>query len=228
MPCNVTKITHSANNFKSRWCRRYRGLLSPGHTIAQEDLPLEIEQFEEEEYVVIRNVGDEEVDITGYSINFEAGEDSQVDQIRQLEGEVIIGPDEEVTVATGEETTTDTDIELADPYDGFVLNNENLDVVALLDENENIVVSTEGEVQDNGDEEETDDDEDEEDVDEDEEDVDPGEDDEEDPGDDDEEDPGDRGEPTEEEDEDDDEDEDETDAAATDEEDEKDDGCPNR
>ena len=208
------------------------GLLSPGHTIAQEDLPLEIEQNAEDEYVIIRNVGDEEVDITGYSINFEAGEDSNVDQIRELDGEVVIGPGEEVTVATGEQTTIDVDVELADPYEGFVLNNEDPDVVALLDEDENIVATSEGEAQDEGDEEEMDDDEDEDD-------VDPGEDDEEDPGagedpgDDDDEDPGDRG---------DEDQKDEDEAAADDEEEEddkdekdekeaedkKDDDCPNR
>ena len=172
----------------------------------------------EDEYVIIRNVGDEEVDITGFSINFEAGEDSNVDQIRELDGEVVSGPGEEVTVATGDETTIDADVELVDPYDGFVLNNEDPDVVALLDENQNIVVSSEGEAQDEGDEEDTDDG--------DEDDTDPGDDDEEDPGagedpgDDDEEDPGDRGD-TDTDDEEMDEDEDEDAAATDDEKDEK-------
>lgn len=174
--------------------------------------------------LVIRNVGDEEVDITGYSINFEAGEDSNVDQIRELAGEVIIGPGEEVTVATGEETTIDADVELADPYDGFVLNNEDPDVVALLDENQNIVVTTEGEAQDEGDEEDT--------ADDDEDDIDPGDDDEEDPGDDDE-DPGDCGDADDEEMAEDEEEEDDAAAAddgdeeeKKDEKDKKDDDCP--
>ena len=120
------------------------GFITPAATVAQTDLPIEIEQFPEEEYVVLRNVGDEDVDLTGYGLTFEDEESSQVDQVRQLSGDVVIGPGEEVSVATGDETTVDTDVTLADPYDGFVLNNDGTDVISLVDPDGNMVVSTTG------------------------------------------------------------------------------------
>lgn len=140
------------------------GLLSPGAVVAQTDLPLEIEQTAKDEYVVIRNVGDEEVDITGYQINFEAGEGSNVDQIRELDGEVIIGPGEEILVPTGGLAVLNGDAFLKDPYETEVLNNEEPDVVALLTPSGETVTTTNEATQEpddgddggNGDEEEGD------------------------------------------------------------------------
>lgn len=121
----------------------FAGLITPAATVAQTDLPIEIEQNAEEEYVVLRNVGDDDVDLTGYSINFEA-EDEDYNQVRQLSGDVMLAPGEEVTVATGDETTVSTDVTLVEPYDGYVLRNDGSDEIALLDPDGNTVVSTAG------------------------------------------------------------------------------------
>lgn len=119
------------------------GFLSPGAVIAQTDLPLEIKQFPESEYVVIRNVGDEEVDITGYKINFDA--EGGNNQIRQLAGEVVIGPGEEIVVPTGaEEVDQPNLVQFTKPYTGSILANDGSDVVALLTPNNEVVVMTDG------------------------------------------------------------------------------------
>lgn len=119
------------------------GFATSGHTIAQTDLPVEISQNAEEEYITITNTGDEEVDLTGYQINFEAGEDSNVNQIRELSGEVLIPAGEDILVPTGSNEISGDNIgELVDPYQTEVLNNENPDVVALLDPDGNVVAST--------------------------------------------------------------------------------------
>ena len=119
------------------------GLATSGQAMAQTDLPVEISQNAEEEYVTITNTGDEEVDLTGYQINFEAGEDSNVNQIRELSGEVLIPAGEDILVPTGiNEISGGNIVELVDPYQTEVLNNENPDVVALLDPDENVVAST--------------------------------------------------------------------------------------
>ena len=119
------------------------GLLSPGAVIAQTDLPLEIKQFPESEYIVIRNVGDEEVDITGYKINFDA--EGGNNQIRQLAGEVVIGPGEEIVVPTGaEEVDQPNLVQFTKPYTGSILANDGSDVVALLTPDDEVVVTTDG------------------------------------------------------------------------------------
>lgn len=93
--------------------------------------------------MTITNTGDEEVDLTGYQINFEAGEDSNVNQIRELSGEVLIPAGEDIVVSTGiNKISGDNIVELVDPYQTEVLNNENPDVVALLDPDGNVVAST--------------------------------------------------------------------------------------
>nr|WP_303650352.1 lamin tail domain-containing protein [Halalkalicoccus sp. NIPERK01] len=120
------------------------GLVTPVAAVAQTDLPIEIEQNAEDEYIVLWNLGDDEVDLTGYGLNFDNEESSQRDQVRQLSGNVALAPGDDVTVATSDETTVDTDVTLADPYDGSVLNNDGTDVVALVDPDGNTVVSTDG------------------------------------------------------------------------------------
>ena len=119
------------------------GVAATGLGSAQQHSRLEIKQYPVEEYVVITNVDPElEADITGYSINFEA-EDDDYNQIRELAGEVVIAAGESITVPTGaREVEADNIVELADPYDGEVLNNDGSDVVTLLDTNGEIVWST--------------------------------------------------------------------------------------
>lgn len=118
------------------------GVSATGVGAAQQDYDLRITQYPEEEYVVIANVGDSDADITGYSINFEA-EDDDYNQVRELAGEVVIATGDSITVPTGaREVTADNIVELADPYEGEVLNNDGSDVVALLDPDGNEVAST--------------------------------------------------------------------------------------
>lgn len=121
-----------------------------------EGLPLSIEIFAEDEYITITNDGEEDVDLTGYSINFEAPEDDY-DQIRALSGEVVLSPGNTITVPTGttSEVSTGTIVELQDPYETEVLNNEEPDDVAILDEQGNVVASS-GDTGDGGDDGETD------------------------------------------------------------------------
>lgn len=109
-----------------------------------EQLPLEIEIYAEDEYIVITNTGDEAVDLTGYSVNFEAPMDDY-DQSQALAGEVVIEAGDSITVPTGaREVVTGTIVELEEPYDGEVLNNENPDVVAIFDEQGNVVATSDG------------------------------------------------------------------------------------
>ncbi|WP_238532795.1 lamin tail domain-containing protein [Halalkalicoccus jeotgali] len=117
------------------------GLAAGGHATAQTDLPVEISQSPEAEYLTITNTGEEELDLTGYKINFDA--EGGNDQIRELAGDVVLPAGGEVTIATGDETTIDTDYELADPYNGPVLNNDGTDAIALLDPEENLVAPRE-------------------------------------------------------------------------------------
>lgn len=125
------------------------GLASSGNAIAQTDLPVEIAQHAVDEYVVIRNVGDDEIDLTSYQINFEAGEDSNEDQIRTLAGEVTVAAGEEIIVPTGvNEVSGDNVVELDDPYETERLNNEDPDVVALLDPEGNVVVQSDERIDD--------------------------------------------------------------------------------
>lgn len=115
------------------------GLAAGGHATAQTDLPVEISQNPEEEFVTITNTGDEDLDLTGYRINFDA--EGGNDQIREIAGDVVISAGDEITIATGGQTTVDTDYELTDPYDGYGLNNDGTDRVELLDPEGNAVVS---------------------------------------------------------------------------------------
>ena len=116
------------------------GLAAGGHATAQTDLSVEISQNPEEEFVTITNTGDEDLDLTGYRINFDA--EGGNDQIREIAGDVVIPAGDEITIATGGQTTVDTDHELTDPYDGYVLNDDGTDLVALLDPEGNVVVSS--------------------------------------------------------------------------------------
>lgn len=124
---------------------------NPGMAQSEMDLTLDINA--EAETVTITNNGDSSVDLTDYQMNFEAGEDSEVDQIRTLAGEVIVEADESVTVATG--AGEEGDVSLEDPYDGEVLNNEESDVVALLSPDGTIVATSDGSDDDDEEDDET-------------------------------------------------------------------------
>lgn len=104
------------------------------------DVTIEIEQFPEEEYIVLRNVGDSDVDLEGYSLNFDA--EGGNDQVEQIAGSPDVPAGQEASVATGDQTMVETDYELVEPYNGSVLANDESDVVALLDPDGNEVART--------------------------------------------------------------------------------------
>lgn len=63
--------------------------------------------------------------------------------MRELAGEVVLAAGESITVPTGaREVDADNIVELADPYDDEVLNNDGSDVVTLLDTDGQVVWST--------------------------------------------------------------------------------------
>lgn len=91
-----------------------------GLTTAQSESegPIVIDQYPHQEYVVIRNTGEDDVDLTGYSLNFDA--EGGNDQIGELAGDVVLeaGAGSAITVGTGEQTTIDPDVSLTEPYSG--------------------------------------------------------------------------------------------------------------
>lgn len=118
------------------------GISTSGVGLAQSEMDLSLSVDAEAELVTITNNGDSEVDLTGYQMNFEAGEDSNEDQIETFAGEVIIGAGESVTVATG--AGEEGDVSLEDPYERPEINNENPDVIALLSPEGDVVVTSDG------------------------------------------------------------------------------------
>ena len=118
-----------------------------GMTSAQSDTEesLVIEVYPEEEYVAIRKTGESEgeVDLSGYSLNFDA--EGGNDQIRELAEDVVLGPGEGVSVGTGSATQAEVYMTVVDPYDGNVLADDGSDVVALLDPEGNEVARSGGE-----------------------------------------------------------------------------------
>lgn len=135
-----TTTTNRRTILKTTGSIALAGLITGGHATAQTDLSVEISQNPEEEFVTITNTGDEDLDLTGYRINFDA--EGGNDQTQEIAGDVVIPAGDEITIATGDQTTVDTDHELTDPYDGYVLNDDGTDVVALLDPEDNVVVSS--------------------------------------------------------------------------------------
>lgn len=125
------------------------GVAGTAPAAAQSDEQIEqlrISVYPEEEFIVIVNTGEEDIDLTGYSINFEA-EDDDYNQIRQLSGEVVISSEGgRIVVSTGAREVDQSDIvELDRPYTGEILRNDGSDVVALLDRDGNEVARSDEE-----------------------------------------------------------------------------------
>ncbi|QLG27375.1 lamin tail domain-containing protein [Halorarum halophilum] len=93
----------------------------------------------EAEYVVFRNTGDSEVDVSGYEVAFEYGNDG-TNQRRALPKDTTIEAGGELKVASGYKPVDDADVTF--DYDGGVLNDDGNDVVALLDPDGNDVCTT--------------------------------------------------------------------------------------
>ncbi|GAA0247649.1 hypothetical protein GCM10009000_074590 [Halobacterium noricense] len=95
----------------------------------------------EDEYIVLKNDGDSNVDIGGYTLAFEYS-NKQYNQRRKLPEGTTIPADETLTVATGAKEVSGA-VVVERPYEGEVLNNEREDVIALLDTDGNVVATSE-------------------------------------------------------------------------------------
>lgn len=108
--------------------------------LGQSDTSIECAEVAvEAEYVVFRNTGDSEVDVSGYEVAFEYGNDG-TNQRRELPDNTTIEAGGELTVASGYKPVDDADVTF--DYDGGVLNDDGNDVVALLDPDGNDVCTT--------------------------------------------------------------------------------------
>lgn len=121
------------------------GAAGAGHVLgAPQDI--EIEVFPGSEYVVLHNTGDEEVDLSGYMINFEYGQ--QVDQTYTFDDGTSVGANGSLVVRTGAdpsegfEPAPTTGVSAGYEADGQVLNDDGSDEVALLDPDGDVVAST--------------------------------------------------------------------------------------
>lgn len=102
------------------------------------------EIHEKGEWLVLHNEGDEDLDITGFKINFELGQ--SVDQIREFReefGATMIAASGSIVVATGADPSeggtpaNNPDVEF--DYDGDVMRDNGSDTYAILDPDENVV-----------------------------------------------------------------------------------------
>ena len=107
--------------------------------IGQDGLPIEITQVKsEEEYVTLENTSMDDVDISGYVVAFEYGNEG-TDQRRTLPDGSVIGGGQSFFVATGAKQVPEADVTF--DYEGEVLNNDDEDVVALLTPDESTVIA---------------------------------------------------------------------------------------
>lgn len=84
----------------------------------------------EDEYVVFENAGEEEIDLSGYVVDFEnQGPDTQT---RPLPEGTALGAGEQLTVATGSVSVSDADVTFDYDDEAPQINNEDPDVIALL------------------------------------------------------------------------------------------------
>ncbi len=94
----------------------------------EESVPIEIAKVEPEaEFVTFENTEMEDVDVSGYVVEFEYDNDG-TDQRRTLPEGTVIGGGQSLIVATGAKEVPEADVKL--DYDGDVLNNDDTDVVA--------------------------------------------------------------------------------------------------
>lgn len=117
------------------------GTAGLGATVFAQEGPPQIafaEINEEGEYIVIQNISDEQVDLSGYNVNLEVGQN--VDQIPEEpfpEG-TTLDPGETLTIATGDQSTVEGDINLG--YQGHMINNDEPDTVGILNPDGEIVI----------------------------------------------------------------------------------------
>lgn len=93
----------------------------------------------EYEYVVITNFGDTTVDLSGYVMEFEYGQ--QVNQTKVFPDGTTIAPGEELVVASGAEPVPNREVDVRFDYEGAVINNDGSDTMAILAPDGSVVVT---------------------------------------------------------------------------------------
>lgn len=92
----------------------------------------------EDEWVVIENIGSSTIDLSGYYMEFELGQ--EVSQTSEFPEGTTIEPGETLKVASGASEVGDADISF--DYDGSVINDDRSDTLAILEPDEQTVVVT--------------------------------------------------------------------------------------
>lgn len=107
--------------------------------IGQDDSPplAFVEVAAEAEYVIIANVSGETFDLTGYSINFEVGQ--EVDQVSEFTDGTAIEAGGQLKIATGYKDVEDADVTFDYTGNGAI-RNDGSDVVGIIDSEGEIVI----------------------------------------------------------------------------------------
>lgn len=92
----------------------------------------------ENEYIIIQNVSGEQMNLSGYNVNLEVGQ--QVDQIPEdpFPQGTTLGVNETLTITTGTASSVEGDVNLG--YDMAMINNENPDTLAIINPSGEIVI----------------------------------------------------------------------------------------
>ena len=119
------------------------GAAGAGHALgAPQDIDIEVHA--EREFIVLRNTGGEDVDLSGYTVDFEHQEPDT--QLYELDDGTVVGANDELVVRTGAEASGDAapppNTGVSAGFDAPMLNNEDPDVIALIDPDGTVVAST--------------------------------------------------------------------------------------
>jgi len=114
------------------------GTAGAGYVLADSHTAIEIEVNAEEEYVVLTNSGDEEMDLSGYRVDFENQDPDP--QLYPLPEGTVLGAGEQLKVATGYEDVPDADVDFE--LDAAQIHNTEPDVIALLTPGKETVVAS--------------------------------------------------------------------------------------
>ena len=112
-----------------------------GATVIAQEAPPAIAFVEiaaEAEYIVIRNVSDGEVDLSGYNVNLEVRQ--EVDQIpdEPFPDGTTLDAGDTLTIATGSESDVEGDVDLG--YEAHMINDENPDTIGILNPSGEVVI----------------------------------------------------------------------------------------
>lgn len=95
-----------------------------------------------EDTITFRNESGGSVDLSGWAVDFEYGNDS-VDQTSSIPDGTSVGAGEDIEVASGAVDDTGADVVVDPPFDEKVIKRSREDVIALLDSDGNEVANSE-------------------------------------------------------------------------------------